>query len=401
MSSCCPATTAEVAAVVRLCAAHRVPLVPRGAGTGYTGGAVPTHGGVVLSLERMNRILEIDEANLVAVVEPHVITGDLQDAVEKRRPVLSARPRVAAAVGHRRQRRRVRRRAARVQVRHDEAVRARASGRAADRRSDPDRRQGREERRRLRPDAAAGRVRGHAGDHHARSSCGSCRSRRSRRRCARRFPTSRRPCAAVTNIIRARVVPAALELIDGDSLEAVARNLNVRSLAPEGTGGDAAARSGRHRAGGAGGSGARRGGVPRRRRHRGAAGARRGRAPGAVARPPRALAVAEDDHAAQVQPRRGRAEGTHSGAVRARAARSRSGTACASRASATPATATSTSTSWSTRRRRRDRARARRRRRALRGRRRARGLDQRRARHRLREGAVPLRSSCPRRPSRS
>ncbi len=78
-----PGTTREVADVVRLCAAHRVPIVPRGAGTGYTGGAVPTHGGIVVSLERMNRILEIDEANLVAVVEPHVITGDLQAAVEK------------------------------------------------------------------------------------------------------------------------------------------------------------------------------------------------------------------------------------------------------------------------------------------------------------------------------
>ena len=66
-----------------LCGAHRVPLVPRGGGTGYTGGAVPVRGGVVLSLERMNRILEIDEENLVAVVEPNVITGDLQDAVEK------------------------------------------------------------------------------------------------------------------------------------------------------------------------------------------------------------------------------------------------------------------------------------------------------------------------------
>ena len=68
---------------MRLCAQHRVPIVPRGAGTGYTGGAVPMQGGVVISLERMNRILEIDEANLVAVVEPHVITGDLQAAVEK------------------------------------------------------------------------------------------------------------------------------------------------------------------------------------------------------------------------------------------------------------------------------------------------------------------------------
>jgi glycolate oxidase len=58
-----------------------VPLVVRGAGTGYTGGAVPLHGGVLLSMERLNRILEIDEENLLAVVQPNVITGDLQDAV--------------------------------------------------------------------------------------------------------------------------------------------------------------------------------------------------------------------------------------------------------------------------------------------------------------------------------
>jgi len=78
-----PASTNEVAALARLCHEHRVPLVVRGAGTGYTGGAVPTRGGVVLSMERLNRILEIDETNLLAVVEPNVITADLQRAVEK------------------------------------------------------------------------------------------------------------------------------------------------------------------------------------------------------------------------------------------------------------------------------------------------------------------------------
>jgi glycolate oxidase len=77
-----PGTTEEISAVARLCNEHRVPLVVRGAGTGYTGGAVPTCGGVVLSMERLNRILDIDEANLLAVVEPNVITGDLQRAVE-------------------------------------------------------------------------------------------------------------------------------------------------------------------------------------------------------------------------------------------------------------------------------------------------------------------------------
>lgn len=77
-----PGSTAEIAAIARVCNEHRVPLVVRGAGTGYTGGAVPTHGGVVLSMERLNRILEIDSTNLLAVVEPNVITADLQRAAE-------------------------------------------------------------------------------------------------------------------------------------------------------------------------------------------------------------------------------------------------------------------------------------------------------------------------------
>ncbi len=77
-----PANTAEIAGIARLCHEHRIPLVVRGAGTGYTGGAVPTAGGVVLSMERLDRIIEIDEVNLLAVVEPNVITGDLQRAVE-------------------------------------------------------------------------------------------------------------------------------------------------------------------------------------------------------------------------------------------------------------------------------------------------------------------------------
>jgi glycolate oxidase len=79
-----PADTREIAAIATLCTQHRLPLVVRGAGTGYTGGAVPVHGGVVVSMERLNRILTIDEENLLAVVQPHVITRTLQDAVEAR-----------------------------------------------------------------------------------------------------------------------------------------------------------------------------------------------------------------------------------------------------------------------------------------------------------------------------
>jgi glycolate oxidase len=78
-----PRTTAEIAAIARLCDETRTPLVPRGAGTGYTGGAVPVRGGVVLSLERLNTIVDIDVRNLLAVVEPAVVNGVLQDAVER------------------------------------------------------------------------------------------------------------------------------------------------------------------------------------------------------------------------------------------------------------------------------------------------------------------------------
>src|SRR5690349_6055654 len=63
-----PRTTEEVEGILRLANRERVPVTPRAGGVGYTGGAVPLRGGILLSVTRMNRILEIDEANLVAVV---------------------------------------------------------------------------------------------------------------------------------------------------------------------------------------------------------------------------------------------------------------------------------------------------------------------------------------------
>ncbi|HUH00806.1 MAG TPA: FAD-binding protein, partial [Kofleriaceae bacterium] len=78
-----PRSADEAALVLRLAQEHRVPVTPRGAGSGMTGGALPVRGGIVLSTERMNRILEIDPGDLVAIVEPGVITGELQAAVEE------------------------------------------------------------------------------------------------------------------------------------------------------------------------------------------------------------------------------------------------------------------------------------------------------------------------------
>jgi glycolate oxidase len=229
-----PADAQQVSAVVRACAAARVPVVPRGAGTGYTGGAVPIRGGVVLSLERMNRIIEIDEANLVAVVEPNVITGDLQEAVEKvglfyppdpaslRQSVIGGN--VAECAGGPR--------AFKYGTTKQYVLGLQAvlpTGELVETGG-----------------KVVKNVVGYDLTHLLVGSEGTLAIiTRIILRLVPRPPVQatlrasfrdvESAVAAVTNIIRARVVPAALELIDGDSLEAVARYLDVRTLAPEGT----------------------------------------------------------------------------------------------------------------------------------------------------------------------
>src|SRR2546428_1587819 len=78
-----PGSTTEVAGVVRLVHEAGVPLVVRGAGTGLNGGSIPIAGGVMLVLTRMNRILEIDPRNRLAVVEPGVVNADLTAAAAR------------------------------------------------------------------------------------------------------------------------------------------------------------------------------------------------------------------------------------------------------------------------------------------------------------------------------
>lgn len=76
-----PATTDEVSRIMRICNEHRIPVTPRGAGTGLAGGALPVHGGVVMAFKRMNRILHIDEENLQVTTQPGVITQVLQEVL--------------------------------------------------------------------------------------------------------------------------------------------------------------------------------------------------------------------------------------------------------------------------------------------------------------------------------
>ncbi|RYD38144.1 MAG: FAD-binding oxidoreductase, partial [Verrucomicrobiaceae bacterium] len=73
-------STADVSAVLKFASEHRIPVTTRGAGYGYVGGCVPLQGGIVLSTARMNRILGIHPEDGVAIVQPGVITGDLQKA---------------------------------------------------------------------------------------------------------------------------------------------------------------------------------------------------------------------------------------------------------------------------------------------------------------------------------
>ena len=230
-----PEGVEQISSIVKLCAAHGVPFVPRGGGTGYTGGSVPARGGVVISMERMNRILEIDEDNLIAVVEPNVITGDLQDAVERvglfyppdpaslRTSVVGGN--VAECAGGPRA------------FKYGTTKQYVLGLQAVLPNGDVIETGGK----------VVKNVVGYDLTHLLVGSEGTLAiitrvilrlvpKPPSRSTLRATFRTVEEAARAVTNVIRARVVPAALELIDGDSLEAVASYLKVRSLAPPGTG---------------------------------------------------------------------------------------------------------------------------------------------------------------------
>ena len=229
-----PGTTAEVAAIARLCDRAGVPIVPRGAGTGYTGGAVPVRGGVVVSLERFARILSIDPRNLLVVVQPGVITGTLQDAVEAVGLFYPPDPaslrecsiggNVAECAGGPRAFKygNTRRYVLGLEAVLPTGEVIRTGGKT---------------------------VKNVVGYDLTQLLVGSEGTLAIITKVILRliprppfqatlratFDSIEAASAAVIHITRARVVPAALELIDGETLEAVAQNLGVRSMAPEGT----------------------------------------------------------------------------------------------------------------------------------------------------------------------
>ncbi|HYK44577.1 MAG TPA: FAD-linked oxidase C-terminal domain-containing protein [Parafilimonas sp.] len=79
-----PSTADEISSIISYCNERKIPVTPRGAGTGLSGGAIPHTGGIVLSIERLNKIIDIDERNLQVTTEPGVITEVLQNAVKEK-----------------------------------------------------------------------------------------------------------------------------------------------------------------------------------------------------------------------------------------------------------------------------------------------------------------------------
>jgi len=77
-----PKSAEEISLILKLANKEAFPVIPRGAGSGFSGGSLPVEGGVVVSMERMNKILKIDTDNLIAIVEPGVVTGDFQEEAE-------------------------------------------------------------------------------------------------------------------------------------------------------------------------------------------------------------------------------------------------------------------------------------------------------------------------------
>ena len=77
-----PACAKEIADVLLVCNRYKIPVTPRGGGSGVTGGALPCKGGIVLSTERLNRIIEINKTNAFVIAEAGVVTDDLKQAVE-------------------------------------------------------------------------------------------------------------------------------------------------------------------------------------------------------------------------------------------------------------------------------------------------------------------------------
>ena len=191
-----PSTTQQVAQVLRYCHDNNVKVVPRGAGTSLSGGALPLEDGVLLGMAKFNRIREIDFDNRVVVAEPGVTNLGISQCGRRSGLLLRARSVVADRLHHRRQCRGEFRRRALPEIRHDHQQRARR-GNGADHRRGPAPRRQASRCRRLRSARHHYRLRRPAWRRHRDHRAHPARSRRPRAPCWSDFRHRRMPAPAL------------------------------------------------------------------------------------------------------------------------------------------------------------------------------------------------------------
>ena len=219
----------QISELVKLCRAHRVPLVTRGRGTGTTGATVPLRGGIVLSMERMRAELSIDPANRLARVSPGYTNQELQQAAAQHGFFWPPDPTSAAVCTHRRQSGLQLGRPAGGQVRHAARKHPRSAGGHRSRRAAQDRRRHHQGRGRLRSDPPADRLRRHPrGDHRGDAETDPT-ARGQSAPCRRIYRDIHGAAEAVSRIMAQPVTPCALEFMDGTAIEHGARIFRPRA----------------------------------------------------------------------------------------------------------------------------------------------------------------------------
>ena len=227
---CFPTDTEQVAAVVRACAAAGVPIVPRGAGSGLTGAANAVDGAVTVVMTKMNRILEIDEGNRLAVVQPGVVNLDFRTAVESRGLFYAPDPSSYdwCTIGGNLSTNAGGLCCVKYGVTTDAVLGP--GGGAGLRRGAAHRSPHGQGRRRLRPDQADRRLRGHARHHHRGDAGAAAEAGGAAAPWSPPSPAPRTPGAAVTGAIRAGLVPSLLEIMDATCIKAVEAYTGVELL---------------------------------------------------------------------------------------------------------------------------------------------------------------------------
>ena len=218
-SSCCPRPSRRSRRSCAIARPRAIKVVPRGAGTSLSGGALPLADGVLLGMAKFNRILEIDYANRCVVVQPGRHQSRHHARGRGRRLLLRARPVEPDRLHDRRQCRGEFRRRALPQIRPDHQQPARHRNRADRRRDRPPRRQA-SRRRRLRSARRHDRVRGPARASSPRSPCASCKKPPTARALLIGFAATEDAGNCVAAIIGAGIIPGGMEMMDRPAIHA-------------------------------------------------------------------------------------------------------------------------------------------------------------------------------------